>query len=256
MRVLVHVVLLLAAAGIPLAAQSHGGDAIEVPMSVRAGRLVVPAYASDGTELSFLMSTAAAVTVLSESGAARSGGGAITLGDHPLNMQHSETLPDDRLTVDGMVMDGMIGINTLNEFDVLLDAPGGRMVMKPFGPRVEWPGTELSEPISLRVFHGAVISLDVEVAGTMYPAMLELGTPSLLVNQAVIDEAGVESGTVDMIRLGEAVFTDVPIELTDHPMLERWSPNGTGFVFVGTPIALECAISISWVHTELRTCRR
>lgn len=230
-------------------------EATEIPLSSRGGRMVVPVLAADGTELTFLVSTGSAVTVLSESAAAGVRDQALTMGGLPVNMEHSETVPDASLTVDGVVLDGLVSNNTLNEYDVLFDVPGGRMVLKPFGRAVEWPGMKLSEPVRLRVYHGVVLALDLEIDGTPYPAMLELGAPSLLVNQAVLDENHITDGRADL-RLGATLFTDLPIEVSDHPSIVRFSPNGDGFVVVGAAPAMDCAIAISWVHREMRTCVR
>jgi len=243
-------------AGWPLAAVAQSGAAFEAPLGVRAGRMVVEAHAADGTQLQLLVSTGSAVTVLSESGAAKIGDGPVTLGGAPVNLQDRQIISDARLTVDGTVMDGLVSNNTLNEFDVLFDVPGGRLVLKPFGRSVEWPGMELSDPIRLRVYHGVVLALDLELDGHVYPAMLELGAPSLLVNQAVLDETGLTDGAAETLKLGGTSFPDVPVELSDHPIIQRFSPNGDAFVIVGTPPALACPVAISWVHREMRTCVR
>lgn len=229
---------------------------VEIPLTTREGRMVIPVMAADGTELSFLVSTGSAVTVLSESGASRVGDQPLTMGGLPVNLENHQTVDDASLTVGGKVMDGLVSNNTLNEFNVLFDAPGGRLVLKPFGRAVEWPGVALSEPMRLRVYHGVVLGLDVTVQGRTYPAMLELGAPALLVNEAVLDETGITDGRAASLELGHTTFHDVPIQLSDHPVITRFSPNGDGFVMVGTPPVLECPIAISWVHSEIRTCAR
>ena len=33
-----------------------------------------------------------------------------------------------------------------------------------------------------------------------------------------------------------------------------WDPQNNGFVVIGAPIAYDCAVAISWFHSELRTC--
>jgi len=247
--------LTIAADGTAAAAQTPGTAPVEIPLEVRSGRMTVPVRAADGTELRFLVTTGSAVTVLSESGAARAAGRPLTLGGGvPVDMEGSVTLPDSDLTVDGVVLDGLVSNNTLNAFDVLFDAPGGRLVLKPIGRSVEWPGMKLSDPVRLRVYHGVVLALDVELDGIEYPAMLELGAPKLLVNQRVLDETGIAEGVADVLRLGATTFHGVPVELSDHPSIARFSPNGDGFVVVGTPPALACPVAISWVHRELRTC--
>jgi hypothetical protein len=240
------------------AAAPHTGLAqapVEIPLHTRAGRLVVPARAADGTELTFLVSTGSAVTVLSGSGLEKIGEQGVTIGSVAVNMEGRETVSDADLTVEGLVMDGLVSNNTLNEFDILFDVPGGRMVLKPFGRSVEWPGMRLSDPVMLRIYHGVVVGLDLKIDGTDYPAMLELGAPALLANEAVLQENGTTGGSVDL-TLGSVVFEGLPIELSDHPVISRFSPNGDGFVLVGTAPALDCAISLSWVHRELRTCIR
>jgi hypothetical protein len=237
------------------ALQAQGRTPVEVPLSTRDGRMVVPVNTADGAELTFLVSTGSAVTVLSETGHQRIGDQAVSLGGLPVNMQGRQTVSDADLTVNGVVMDGLVSSNTLNEFDVLFDVPGGRLVLKPFGRSVEWPGMTLSDPTRLRIYHGTVISLDVEINGTVYPAMLELGSAALLVNQAVLQENGIAGETADL-RLASSDFLGVPVRLSDHPVIDRFSPNGDGFVLVGTPPALECVVAVSWVHRELRTCVR
>ena len=56
--------------------------------------------------------------------------------------------------------------------------------------------------------------------------------------------------------IGDEVLLREPIEVSDHPVIGRFSPSGDGFVLVGTPPALDCAIAVSWIHRELRTCVR
>jgi hypothetical protein len=256
MNKLLSLGMFLAVASWPLGVRGQAAETVEVPLEVRGGRMVVPAKAADGTELRFLVSTGSAVTVLSESGAAKVGEQPVTLGGAPVNMERRQTIPDAGLTVDGVVMDGLVSNNTLSDFDVLFDVPGGRLVLKPFGRAVEWPGVELADAVRLRVYHGVVLALDLEINGRPYPAMLELGATALLVNQAVLDETGITDGAAASLGLGSTSFPDVPIQLSDHPVIGRFSPNGDGFVIVGTPPALECPVAISWVHRELRTCAR
>ena len=217
--------------------------------------MVIPGTAVDGADLSFLVSTGSSVTVLSESGAARIGDGGATIGGIAVAMGNAVTVPDADLTVEGRVMDGLVSTSTLRDFDVLFDAPGGRLVLKPLGREVSWPGVTLSEPMPLRVYHGVVLSLDVEVDGNPYPAMLELGAPALLVNEAVMAETGVADGRA-ALTVGTVTLPGLPMEVSDNPVLQRFSPNGDGFVIVGAPLVQGCAVAVSWVHREVRTCVR
>ena len=249
--------MLLAAVGTPVAAQVQDGAAVEVPLRVVAGRLVVPVLTADGTELDFAISLGNGQTVVTESTAALLGSAVdLTLGGLPVPTDALARVPDASLTEEGISLDGMISPNFLNRFDILVDVPGGRLVMKPFGRSVEWEGMVMSDPVRLRVFHGIVLSLDIELNGMAYGAMLDLGTTRLVVNEGVRTAAGIEAEDVVTLGLGSATFADMNVSVLDLDVLSRFDPNGNGFAIVGAPVAYDCAISISWVHQELRTCVR
>ena len=197
------------------------------------------------------------MTVLSESTAALLGGDLeLTLGGVAVAMDGGQTRPDGDLVTDGKHFAGMVSSNTLNQFDVLVDVPGGRLVLKPIGRAVHWDGMTLSDPVRVRVFHGVVMGLDVEVNGHEYPALLDLGTPTLVVNERVMTEAGIEGRTANRFRVGDTTLTDVPVQHEELDAFRMMSPNGDGVVLVGAPLAHDCAVSLSWVHQELRTCVR
>ncbi len=255
MRVLLGVVTLLAATGSPIRAQGTGGP-VEVPLRVSGGRFVVPVMASDGSKLEFALSTGSAVTVFTESGAKRAAGANLTLGGLPVPTEHSSTIPDARLRSDGKVLDGMISGNMLNQFNILIDAPRNRLVLQPTGRSVSWDGVALSDPVPLRIFHGIAISLDVTLGGNEYPATLDLGTPTLVVNSRVKTDLALEDDDTATLQLGAKSYEKAPVHTEDLEIFHRWSPNGDGFVMVGAPIAYDCAVSLSWAHRELRTCVR
>ena len=62
-------VFLLVLMASPATAQMHGSGAVEIPLRVENGRLLVPIQAADGTEMVFMLSTVTP-TVLSASTAA------------------------------------------------------------------------------------------------------------------------------------------------------------------------------------------
>ncbi len=222
---------------------------------VEDGRLIVPVESSDGAELQFILGTT--YTALSESGAAR-------LGDQPsLNMggvavrtDAFPAFPDEELTVSGKVMDGMVGSPTFNKFDLLIDVPRGRLLLKPIGRSVKWEGVTLSQPVGVRVMHGLLFGLDVEFEGKAYGATLELNRPALVVSQVVKAETEIDDDDVGTLRLGYTTFADAPAQVRDLPLFSGWDPSGKGFVVVGAPITFDCAISLSWAHREIRTCVR
>ena len=113
-----------------------------------------------------------------------------------------------------------------------------------------------SDPITLRVFHGIVTSLDITIDGQSYGAMLDTGASPLLVNAGAGEKLGIEGEGSATLEIGSVAFGDVDVRVSDNPVFERWDPNGDGFAMVGGSIALDCAISISWVHREMRTCVR
>ena len=258
-----------AGAHTPLAVEMHGPEVpqaaestapladglTEVPLRLDDGRLLVPVDIGQGVQADFILSTGNAVTVLSQEFADRHDtGGPFRLGDVEVNLERAATIPHEQLAPNGEMVAGIIGANSLNRYDILIDAPGERLLLKPAAREVSWEGMALSDPVRLRVYHGVVIGLDVEVNGTMYPAMLDTGTPSLVMNTGAGTALGLaEEGEVSL-TLGAARMDALPGRVNDLPIFERWDPEGTGFLLVGAPIAWECAVAISWMHRELRTC--
>ena len=247
--------LFLVAAVSPTGLRAQGAEPIEIPLRVEDGRLIVPVEASDGAQLQFIVGTS--YTVLSESGAARVGDQpSLTMGGVAVRTDAVPAFPDEELTVAGKVMDGMVGSSTLNKFDVLIDVPQGRLLLKPIGRSVEWAGVTLSQPVPVRVMHALLFGLDVEFEGKAYGATLELNRPTLVVSQPVKEQTGIDDDDVGTLRLGYASFADTPAEVRDLLLFSAWDPSRKGFVVVGAPITFDCAISLSWVHREIRTCVR
>lgn len=246
--------VLIAVSIAPAPAQSRDGP-VEVPLRVSAGRLLVPVMMNGATQLEFVLGTGSATTVLSETGSARMGEeDNLTLGGLPVPLEGRVTVPDSTLRADGKVLDGMISSNMLNAYDVLIDAPRGRLVLKPVGRAIVWEGVSLSAPVRVRVFHGIVLALDVVVAGREYPAMLDLGTPMVIVNGGVKTDLGIDDRATVSLKVGARTFDGVPVRVRDLEVFRRWSPDGSGVVLVGATVAHDCPIALSWVHREIRTC--
>jgi predicted PhzF superfamily epimerase YddE/YHI9 len=115
---------------------------------------------------------------------------------------------------------------------------------------------ELSEPVRLRVYHGVVLSVDVQLDGQPYGAMLDIGTQTTVVNEGVARALTLDAEDTATLRIGDTDFPGVPVQVEDLEVLRRFDPDGKGFMIVGAAIARDCAISISWIHRELRTCVR
>ena len=88
--------------------------------------------------------------------------------------------------------------------------------------------------------------------------MLDLGTRSLWVNAPVKTGADMGSKETATLGLGYHTVPDLPVRVdtSDHPLFSAWDSGNNGFVVVGAAILKDCALSISWVHREIRTCVR
>ena len=229
----------------------------EVPLRLEDGHLIVPVTTPAGQVLSFMLSTGTGTTVMSESGVRRMGDhGELTLGGLSVPTDNHATVGDDRLTIGSTVLDGIIGSNMISQYDVLIDVPAGTLILQTPGRSVAWGGVELSEPVQLRVYHGVVLSLDVNLAGHPYNAAFDLGLDVVTVNQGVQRGVDLDSDDTATLTIGTTSFPDIAVRVRDNDVLRRWDPDGEGFVMVGASITRDCVISLSFVHRELRTCAR
>jgi hypothetical protein len=255
-RALVALVGILFLAPTAAAAQNGAPEPIEVALRMANGYLIVPVTAADGTEFEFTLSTGTPPTVLAQSTAEHLAGSTdLRMGGVPLNMDGVQTISDDRLTRDGELSHGMVGAQTLASYDILVDVPGGRLLLRPIGRPAPWPGVELGEATPLRIFHGVILSMQVELNGLEFPASLDLGITDTLINAPAADRLGITDEASGTVALGGATMKS-GVRVSDLDIFGRWDPNGTGFVIVGAPITADCAVAISWVRSELRTCVR
>jgi hypothetical protein len=237
-----------------LAAQSSA-DWFDVPLRIDDGRLLVPVQIGQGVEVDFIVSTANTVTVLNQAFIDNHGvDGDFFLGDIEVNLENYATVPNEQLNSGTSTIVGIIGANTLNEFDLLFDVPDGRLVMKEVGRAMDFEGASLGEVVRLRVYHGLLLGLDVDVAGATLPALLDTGADGVLANSAGARAIGVSDGGSAVLTAGATAFGTLPITVSDSPLMERWDPNGDGFIILGAPITIDCALAISWVHREMRRC--
>lgn len=229
-----------------------GGGIIEVPLRVDGGRLVVTAQDDTGGTYDFVVGLGP--MLLTTSGADRIAEvtDRLTLGGAPIDTEQLQTVPDSYLA--GTVAVGVIGGGTFNGFDLLIDVPGGRLVMKAIGRSVRWDDVALSSPVGLQVFHDLLLRADVDFGGRVVGGLLDLAQPYLEVNEAL--GAAIEADAVKTFRMGYHGWSGLPSRATDSPTLRAWDRAGDGFVIVGAPVAYDCAIAISWAHAELRTCLR
>ena len=229
--------------------------ATEVPLEWVDGFLVVPVSGGEAGVARFAISTGAARTVLTESGASRLGRQPVLeLGGHAISTDDLSVVPDERLRAGSTVLDGMIGASTLSDFDLLVDVPGARLVLQSFGRSVSFDGVRLSDPVRLNVMHGVALLFDIELEGRSYPAMLDLGSPATVVSEGVVSDLGLDGEETRALRLGAMTVPELAVQHRALEVFEMWAPNGEGVVVLGTGFLRECPVAISYVHAELRTC--
>lgn len=238
----------------PGVGQVAQGEAVEIPLTVEEGRLVITAQGPDGSEHSFVLGLG--MNMLTESGARRLGGTAssLTLGGVTVNLEEAVTVPDAHLTLAGVTPAGVIGGGALNRFDILIDVESGRLLLKPAGRAVRWPRVSLSSPVSVDVFHDVLIRVDVEVGGQVVKGLLDLVEPRVAVNAPLSSTVDANTGTFTSFRMGYSGWTDLPAEVSDSPVFGRWAPVDQGFVIIGASLTYDCVLAVSWAHAELRTC--
>ncbi|MGI9627057.1 MAG: hypothetical protein ACR2QM_09490 [Longimicrobiales bacterium] len=250
-------VLVLLVPGVGVA-QTTAPDVEEVPLRLESGRLVITVSTASG-EADFVLG--AAESRLSESGIARLGGTVTEamIGGMPISLQDAQVVADDALFLDGGGSDlevaGVIGGQSLMPYDVLIDVPAGRLVLKRPGRFVEWEGVPLSSAVPLQILHDFLIRTEVAVNGELFSAHMVLTTSSMLVSRVVRDRAGVSDGPADF-RMGYSAFPGRPARFLDLPELKGWGGDDVGVVFIGAPVTYDCALAISWRHAEMRTCPR
>ena len=235
--------------------QGQAPAGTEVSLRLQGGRLIVPVEAPDGEILDFMVTNGQAVTLLAQSLVDRLGSSpALTLGGVEIPTGESIVVADDRFQEDGVSFQGIVGANTLNQFDVLFDVPGGRLVLQPVQGTVQWPGVALSDPVAIQVYHGVALAMNADVNGTSYRASLDLGRKSTVVNQGLAKAEGLDGEGAVHLRFAGADRSNHPVDVRELDIFQRWSPDGSPFLLLGIPLVADCPLSISWAHQEIRTC--
>jgi hypothetical protein len=121
---------------------------------------------------------------------------------------------------------------------------------------VRWDGVELTNPARIALFHDVLARVDVAIGGAQYGGLIDLAAPYLEVNEPLRSAGGVSEGVAGTFRMGYSGWSSLPAEVTESPLFQGWDPDGKGFVIIGAPVAYDCAIAISWLHAEFRTCVR
>ncbi len=284
----------------PAPAALEGELVAEVPLEVEGSWLIVPVRGR-GKTFRFIFDTGSSSGSVSESLARRHGlraigearlsgasgrdrvsvvdGWWLRLGSASTGDREKFVLGDDVLSDgDDRRFDGIIGTDLLRRYDVLIDAPAGLL-------RLYRPGTAGSEggPVvgpSLAVpferLRRGIIQLEVSVNGHPVAAVLDTGSPTVLLNPIAADAVGLTlaeeplsegargvgskavttyGGRVDAIQVGETRFESVDVEVADLPIFGRLGLGGRAAMLLGSPVLLGCPLLISYKERALRFCR-
>ena len=277
------------------------GDLVaEVPLEVEGNWLIVPVWGR-GETLRFILDTGASSGSISESLARRhrlravgearlsgaSGSDRVSVVDvRWLRLGRASTGDREKFVLGDHVLsdgddhrfDGIVGADLLRYYDVLIDAPAGLL-------RLYRPGTTGSEggPVvgpSLAVpferLRRGLIRLEVSVNGHPVAAVLDTGSPTVLLNPIAAEAVGVTlaeeplsegargvgskavttyGGRVDAIQVGETRFESVDVEVADLPIFGRLGLGGRPAMLLGSPVLLGCPLLISYKERALRFCR-
>lgn len=248
----------MAAGAAGTAAQLTQPPVHEVPLRVEDGRLMVQVETPGGEAMDFVLglgSTRLSDYAVRTLGDERS----VMLGDVELSLAGATESGDAAVFYDGTpagtTIGGVLGGQSLAAYDILIDAPAGRLLLKRVGRTMRWDGIELTSAAQLQVLHDYLIRTQVEVNGALYFSHLELSSATMLVSGVVARGAAVDGQQADF-RMGYASFPARPTSASDHPYLGGWGGDDVGVVFVGAPVAYDCQIAISWAHAQMRTCPR
>jgi hypothetical protein len=108
----------------------------------------------------------------------------------------------------------------------------------------------------VQVLHDTLIRASVEFGGKVFDALLDLAGPTMVVSQAAAASAGVSDGAVDF-RMGYTAYPARRTRVLPLQVFQRWGDGGgKGFALVGSEIARDCLLAVSYVHQEIRTCVR
>lgn len=276
---------------------------IEVPLRVAHDWFVVPVTLDGDVSLEFIVDTGAGISAVSRrtlerlgreatsSARAQGASGAqelpvARLGSLALSGLRSFNprvlvLDDDVLTpgVPGGAepFDGVLGADLLSAYDVLLDPVGG--VMRLLSPDRSGHGSPLpplAEPISIWRIAGPILGHDVEINGSVMPAILDTGSRRVVVSPRAARNARVEAlpgtarsgqagvGTerlrwedvdLDRVRAGTTELGAVAAQVGALPIFRSLGFGDRAVVLLGSPALQGCPVLISYRRETIRYCR-
>jgi predicted aspartyl protease len=174
-------------------------------------------------------------------------------------------------------LDGVLGVDILRRFDVLLDAPSGRMVL--FDPG-EGPGPleeSLSAAVAISSRSTPLLRHQVEINGVRVTGVLDSGSRRVVLNSTAARLARIEADagsgertapgvgaqetiqhavTIDRLRAGGLTLESVDGHMADLPVFAALGIGSTPAVLLGAPVLDRCPVFVSYSTNTLRYCRR
>ncbi len=279
----------------------RGSPAIEVPLRIAHGWFVVPVLLDDSVSLEFIVDTGAGMSAVTRSTLERLGRataasvrakGASGAQELPLARLGSLSLPGLRafnpsvLVLDDRVLtprvpgnpdpyDGVLGADLLAEYDVLLDPIAGVLRLFSPGEAAQDALPRLAEAIPLWRIAGPILGHDVQINGSVMPAILDTGSRRVVVSPRAARNARVQAlpGTAQSGQAGvgtrEVTWEDVDLERVRAGTTELGSMaaqvgalpifHSLGFadravVLLGNPALRGCPVLISYERDTVRYC--
>lgn len=188
---------------------------------------------------------------------------------------------DDEVLADGEDhrFDGIVGSDLLRYFDVLIDAPARTLRLYKRGTTDEDSGPVLGpdDAVPFERVRRGIIRFEVLVNGSAVDAVLDSGSPALLLNPIAADATGVTvteepvseesrgigfkevptyGARIASIEIGRTTLEALDGEVADLPIFGRLGLDDRPAMLLGSPFLLRCPLLISWSARELRLCRR
>jgi predicted aspartyl protease len=274
---------------------------VEVPLRVENGWFLVPVTVGEGLTLDFIVDTGAALSAVTgstlrrmgaePSGSVRTQGasgaqelptaripslevGTLRSWNAPVLVLDEDVLTPD-LPGDPRPYDGVLGADLLGSHDVLLDPVAG--VLKLFEgepPADALP--PLAEPLPLWRIAGPILGHDVEVNGSVMPAILDTGARRVGVSPRGARNARAtalpgtgRTGTpgvgseevrwedVDLarVRAGETELGAVAAQVGALPIFRSLGFGDRAVILLGNPALRRCPVLISYRRDTIRYCR-
>ncbi len=180
---------------------------------------------------------------------------------------------------DDLRFDGIVGSDLLKYYDILIDVPSRMLKLYKRGTTSANSGPVVGQAsaVPFKRQLGGIIRFDVLVNGETVAAILDTGSPSMILNTVAAEAAGVTvsdepvseeargigsekvptySASIDALEVGSVQLDSVDGEVADLPIFDRLGLDDEPAMLLGSPFLLRCPLLISWRERELRFCRR